>query len=533
MSKLLNYRKPVILLSQAALITLTYICSFLLRFDFRLGTAERFLIVQTVLLVLAVKLLVFYCFGLLRGWWRYVGLSDALDISKASVISFACLYLGIKLLIDLAGYPRSVLIIDMALTVLVVGGTRFLVRAYTEGLQHSADERSVLVVGAGRAGSTIVREMKRNPQLGMRPIGFVDDDPSKHGIRIHGVRVLGSTDRISEVIRQNEVQSVLIAIPSAHGNQIERIVSKCQQCRVDFKILPPISRHINGNSGRISAVRNLRLEDLLGREPVHVDFAGIRSQLEDKVLLITGAGGSIGSELSRQVANFQPRSVVLLERSENCLFQLGMELSANLPQQHFIPVIALFDDVQLVVDLEARWNVFHERVVGFGQCHRVAHVRRMGQEAAAKDLRQVRVIEHRVARVDSKPAAALLQVALKSVAVFLGDGDLGGVAHQQVCLSFDELSGIVVVVDVGANVACLVQCVEERAASEIEVVVAGGAAADQRGKQRLGDHGRGRRGRDSNPRGASTAPTRLAGGRTRPLCDPPKLRIFLETSNGV
>jgi FlaA1/EpsC-like NDP-sugar epimerase len=349
-------------LSQAALITLIYICSFLLRFEFRLEIPERLLIAQTLLLVLAVKLLVFYLFGLLRGWWRYVGLSDALDISKASLISSGCLYLAIKLLIDFDGYPRSVLIIDMALTVLVVGGTRFLVRAYTEGLQHNADERSVLVVGAGRAGSTIVREMKRNPQLGMLPIGFVDDDPSKHGIRIHGVRVLGSTDQISEIIRRNEVQNVLIAIPSARGNQIERIVSKCQQCRVDFKILPPISRHINGNSARISAVRDLCLEDLLGREAVHTDLASIRNELEGRVLLITGAGGSIGSELSRQVANFQPRSVILLERSENALFQLGMELSANLPQQHFVPVIADIQDVATLRDIFALHRpdiVFH------------------------------------------------------------------------------------------------------------------------------------------------------------------------------
>jgi FlaA1/EpsC-like NDP-sugar epimerase len=361
-NKLLDYRKPLILLSQATFITLTYVCSFLLRFDLRLGADEKYLVAYTLPLVLATKLLIFYGFGLLRGWWRYVGMSDALDITKASVVSFSCLYVAIKIVIDVSGYPRSVLIIDMALTVLIVGGTRFLVRAYTEGLQQSVEERSVLVVGAGRAGSTIVREMKRNPQLGMRPIGFLDDDASKHGIRIHGVRVLGSTDRISEIIRQNTIQSVLIAIPSARGSQIERIVNKCQQCRVDFKILPPISRHINGNSARIAALRDLRLEDLLGREPVQIDLATIRNQLEGRVLLITGAGGSIGSELSRQVANFQPRSIILLERSENCLFRLEMELSANLPHQHFIPLIADIQDVASLRDIFALHRpeiVFH------------------------------------------------------------------------------------------------------------------------------------------------------------------------------
>jgi len=360
--RLLNYRKPLILLSQAALITLSYLASFLLRFDFRLEMADRVLILQTLPMVLAIKLLVFYLFGLLRGWWRYVGLSDALDIGKASLVSSATLYVLFKLALDVDGYPRSVLIIDLALTMLLVAGCRFTVRAYTEGLQHSVDERNVLIVGAGRAGSTIAREMRRNPELGMHPIGFVDDDHTKHGIRIHGCKVLGSTERISSIIRLNKVQSVLIAIPSARGAQIEQIVSRCRQCRVDFKILPPISRHINGSSAKISAVRDLRLEDLLGREPVHIDLASIRNELEGKVVLITGAGGSIGAELSRQVANFQPSKVILLERSENALFQLGLELSSNLPQQHFVPVIADIQDVTTMRDIFALHRpemVFH------------------------------------------------------------------------------------------------------------------------------------------------------------------------------
>jgi FlaA1/EpsC-like NDP-sugar epimerase len=328
-------------------------CGFLLRFDFHLEPQERLLLFQTLPLVILVKLAVFYAFGLLRGWWRYVGLSDALDIAKASFVSSAALYFLLKLALDFNGYPRSVLIIDMAFTVLVIGGSRFAVRAYTEGLQHNTDERNVLIVGAGRAGTTIAREMKRNPQLGMRPIGFVDDDASKHGVRINGLKVIGSTDRISAIIRSRKIQCVLIAIPSAAGKQIEQIVGKCRQCRVDFKILPPISRHINGTTSSIAEVRSLRLEDLLGREPVHTDLESIRNELEGKVLLITGAGGSIGSELSRQVANFNPRTVLLLERSENCLFKLGLELTANLPHQHFIPVVGDIQDVASLRDVFA------------------------------------------------------------------------------------------------------------------------------------------------------------------------------------
>jgi FlaA1/EpsC-like NDP-sugar epimerase len=251
----------------------------------------------------------------------------------------------IELVLNVDGYPRSVLAIDLILTVLFVGGTRFAVRAYTEGAQRGTAELNTLIVGAGRAGSTIARELKRNSQLNLKPVGFIDDDPSKHGIRIHGLTVLGPSDCMSEILRRLRIRCVLIAIPSASGSQIEQIIAKCRQCKVDFKILPPFSRHISGGRSSIANLRNARLEDLLGRQPVQIDLASIRNQLEGKVLLITGAGGSIGSELSRQVCDFAPREVILVDRSENALFQLGLDLSTSRPQQHFAPVIADIQDV--------------------------------------------------------------------------------------------------------------------------------------------------------------------------------------------
>jgi FlaA1/EpsC-like NDP-sugar epimerase len=219
-----------------------------------------------------------------------------------------------------------------------------------------------LIVGAGRAGSTIAHELKRNSQLNLKPIGFVDDDPSKHGIRIHGLRVLGSCDCMSEILRQMKIRCVLIAIPSASGSQIEQIIAKCRQCKVDFKILPPFGRNINSGRSTIANLRDARLEDLLGRQPVQIDLASIRNQLEGRVLLITGAGGSIGSELSRQVCEFAPREVVLVDRSENALFQLGLDLSTNRPQQHFVPVIADIQDVGAMREIFALHRpdiVFH------------------------------------------------------------------------------------------------------------------------------------------------------------------------------
>jgi FlaA1/EpsC-like NDP-sugar epimerase len=264
--------------------------------------------------------------------------------------------------LNVDGYPRSVLAINLALTVLLVGGSRFAVRAYTEGAQRGAAELNTLIVGAGRAGSNIARELKHDSQLNLKPVGFIDDDPSKHGIRIHGLTVLGSSHRISEILRQLRIRCVLIAIPSASGSQIEQIIAKCRQCKVDFKILPSFSRHINGGRSSIANLRDARLEDLLGRQPVQIDLASIRQQLEGGVLLITGAGGSIGSELSRQVCDFAPREVVLVDRSENALFQLGLDLSTNRPQQHFVPVIADIQDVSAMREIFALHRpdiVFH------------------------------------------------------------------------------------------------------------------------------------------------------------------------------
>jgi FlaA1/EpsC-like NDP-sugar epimerase len=341
---------------------MSYYGSFLLRFDFHPDVSYQSMFVRTLPLVVAVELLVFYAFGLLCGWWRYAGMSDALDICEASFTGAVVLYLVIELVLNVDGYPRSVLAINLILTVLLVGGTRFAVRAYTEGAQRGAAELNTLIVGAGRAGSTIARELKRNSQLNLKPVGFVDDDPSKHGIRIQGLRVLGSSDRMSEILRRMSIRCVLIAIPSASGSQVEQIIARCRQCKVDFKILPSFSRHISGGRSSIANIRNARLEDLLGRQPVQIDLASIRNQLEGKVLLITGAGGSIGSELSRQVCDFAPREVIMVDRSENCLFQLGLDLSTNRPQQHFVPVIADIQDVGAMREIFALHRpdiVFH------------------------------------------------------------------------------------------------------------------------------------------------------------------------------
>lgn len=356
-----SYRKLLILVSQVALIAIAYYSAFLLRFDFNLDRPARLIFWKTVAMVVIAKLPFFYVFGLLRGWWRYVGVSDLLDLSKATVASSIVLIGIVQAGAWPDGYPRSVLLLDLALTILLIGGARFAVRIYTEGVQQYSAQKNTLIVGAGQAGSAIVRELQRNPHLDYKPVGFLDDDSSKKGIKIHGIKVLGSTDALDRLIERHSVSCVLIAIPSASGEQIQHIIGKCRECRVDFKILPQVGDRIN-RPLLVNQLRNVRVEDLLGRKPVHLDVEAIRKEFQGNSVLISGAAGSIGSELVRQVARFGPREVILFDRSENDLFKLGMELSTQAPELNFVSVVGDILDVgrlREVFALHRPHAVFH------------------------------------------------------------------------------------------------------------------------------------------------------------------------------
>ena len=361
MHEVLPYRKLLILVSQGILLVSVYYAAFQLRFDFNPDGAARRWLWETVAIVLMVKLPLFYAFGLMRGWWRYVGMSDLWDLSRASASSSLVLLGFVQIGIWPAGFPRSVLLLDLALTILATGAARFAVRAYREGVQHYSAQKNTLVVGAGEAGSVIAGELQRNPRLDYKPVGFLDDNLSKRGIRIHGIKVLGSTDAMSTLIERHSVSCVLIAIPSATSEQLQRIIRKCEECRVDFKILPSVSDRIS-RPLLVTQLRNARVEDLLGRKPVRLDDEAIRKEFQDKTVFITGAAGSIGSELVRQVARFGPREVILFDRSENDLITLGMELSDLLPKLSYVQVVGDILDVGLLREVFARYRphaVFH------------------------------------------------------------------------------------------------------------------------------------------------------------------------------
>ena len=354
-------RKLLIVMSQVALIAFAYYASFQLRFEFNPPKDAKQLFAHSLLIVLTVKLLAFYYFGLVRGWWRYVGISDLLDITKAAFTSSAVLSILLLVGFRSNGFPRSIIGIDCLLTILVVGGARFALRAYTEAVERHAGEKNTLVVGAGPEGASLVRDLRQNANGGCNPVAIVDDEVSKIGIKIHGVKVVGTTNSLADVIARYDIKCVLIALPSPNNKLVQRVVENCRSSQVEFKILPTLGNRINGHNV-LGLLRDISAEDLLGRPPVSLDIQAIRNKLQDKVVLITGSAGSIGSELARQVASFRPTRLILLDRSENDQFKLAMEFSRKFPEVEHVIVVGDILDVGLLRDLFAfhrPHSVFH------------------------------------------------------------------------------------------------------------------------------------------------------------------------------
>ena len=362
-SWIVKYRKILILLSQTALLAFTYYLSFLLRFDFVLSEHFQSVFLWTLPLVLIIKFLAFYYFRLFRGWWRYVGMSDLLDIIKAAFISAVLLSGAIYLQngLSFVGYPRSVFIIDLMLTIGVIGGMRFAVRAYTESARQHTAEVNALIIGAGREGGVIARELQLNEKLGYNLVGFVDDDPAKKGERIHGIKVLGKTGDLPWIIGKHDVSQILIAIPTATGKQMQKIINLCVESRVEFKTLPALGDIINGRVS-LGLMRRVKLDDLLAREPVHLDLSNIRRKFQQRAALITGAAGSIGSELARQICGFNPGKLILFDRSENDLHQIELELRENFPAGEYLPVVGDIRDTGRlceIMTMHRPTTVFH------------------------------------------------------------------------------------------------------------------------------------------------------------------------------
>lgn len=375
---LLQYRRVLIVLVHIVLFAMSLLMAFGLSFNFQ-NSSDWFheLFVRMLPAVLLIKLLVFWGFGLYHGWWRYVSLQDLIQITKASHVS-TFLFVGGYFV---AGYvvprfnpsfndvfpydrfPQVIFLLDWACTIALVCGVRVAVRLYHEEFRQLTSGRliRVLILGAGDVGEMALREIHRMNVEQYEVIGLLDDDPTKHGATILGYKVLGDPERIKDLCEKYQIDEVLIALPSVSPKEIRRIVERCQGTNVRFRTVPPLKDLISGRV-RVSNMREVDINDLLGREPAKLDTAAIRAYIQGKVVVITGAGGSIGSEMCRQIAPFDPARLVLIEQAENPLFHIERELRKAFPELNIATYICDITDRERVERLFAQEHpaaVFH------------------------------------------------------------------------------------------------------------------------------------------------------------------------------
>lgn len=364
---LLTYRRPLVVAAHVVIWVAAYFGAFLLRFDMDVPSA--YLGVQFAVLVvplLALRILAYARLGLFQGMWRYTGQRDLVDLAKATALSSA-IYALLILFLGVRTFPRSVLLIEFMLTIALVGGVRFANRTYAQATRriHVAPERRMVIVGAGDAGEMLLREILRSMAQRIEAVGFLDDDPRKLGMQIHGVPVLGSVAEARSIIEEHQVTEVVIAMPSATGQAMRHIVDSVRAAGVTVRTVPGMDHLIDGRV-TVNQLRHVEIEDLLGRDPVQLDMRRIGDMIRNEIVLVTGAGGSIGSELCRQVCRFQPRAIVLVEQAENALYEIHRELSNRHPGLDILPRIAD------ICDRDRIDEVFREFVPGV-VIHAAAH----------------------------------------------------------------------------------------------------------------------------------------------------------------
>jgi FlaA1/EpsC-like NDP-sugar epimerase len=353
-------------------------CAAVLSFVLRLDAKGMQPYVPTMLLYVAagvpLKLALFRWLGLYRRFWRYASVDELLLIAIAvglSTLLIAALLLGLALPLQWVHCPRSIPFIDGLLTLMAVAGPRFAVRLTEQrrGRQQGRQEgpqKRVLVMGAGSAGSLIVKEMRSNPSLGLEPVGFVDDDQNKQGVRIHGVPVLGSREQIPELVKKHGAGEVIIAMPAAPGPAIRQILDVCSRAGIAARTIPGLYDILSGQVS-ISQIRKVDIEDLLRREPVRTDTSTVEQMLRGCRVLVTGAGGSIGSELCRQIARCGPEALLLVGHGEHSIFGIANELRRTWPTLALEQVIA---DVRHPDRLEQVFRLYRPETVYHAAAHK-------------------------------------------------------------------------------------------------------------------------------------------------------------------
>jgi FlaA1/EpsC-like NDP-sugar epimerase len=356
----IEFRRPLIVAFHIALIVLANYLAFWIRFD-GVITAEAWSVFKEMIpWLVVIRGLTFVPFQLYKGLWRYTGIWDLRNVIAGVTVSTVVFYILVHWVFGRRAYPLSIFIIDTMLLIFFIGGSRLARRLY-HAVRRVSHGKQVLIYGAGDAGEMIVRAIRNNGSIyDYRPIGFIDDDPRKIGRWIHGVPVLGQRDKMPEVLQNYPVDELLLAIPSASPSLVRQILTVLEPFKVAIKTVPTLEK-LNGKVG-LNQIQNLSVEDLLERLPVGLDVGPVQDLVKGKRILITGAGGSIGSELSRQIARYGPAQLILLDKSEGALYDIDIELQRSFPNLNRSVVLADIKNVnplEQVFIREAPQIIFH------------------------------------------------------------------------------------------------------------------------------------------------------------------------------
>jgi FlaA1/EpsC-like NDP-sugar epimerase len=354
--RLTLYNTWILRAVQLATFVFGAISAFLLRFDFSIPPEYREHLWFGLGLLAVAKVVVFQLLGLDRGWWRYVSVPDLLRVGAGNLLgsTLACAAI---LLFGPAGFPRSLYILDLLLCSILTAGVRLAVRVVFELSRHPSGgaRKRTLIYGAGSAGMILLHEIHQSPALAYQLVGFIDDAPEKRARMIQRAKVLGNGQDLPRIVREQRIEMILIAVPRATGPQMTAILQHCHNAGVPYKTIPGLAEVIE-SAGLVSQIRDVAVEDLLGRNPIQLDESGIRDRIENKVVVVTGAAGSIGSELCRQIARFRPAAIVAYECAETALFYLEREMREHFPGIPFHPEIGDIRDRQRLHEVFAQYR---------------------------------------------------------------------------------------------------------------------------------------------------------------------------------
>ena len=357
------HRRGVVLLIHLTVTALAFLAAFAVRFEFSVPQDQLHIFWTSLPYLVVLRLLVFEGLRLHGGYWRHFDLPDLVQLTLAVSLGSALLIatrLGVS---SVREVPRSVLLLDWLITIFLLGGVRFGVRYLRETRLPltRARRKRALIIGAGEAGERFLRQVLHEQESTMHFVGLIDDDPDKRGRTLHGLRILGTTSELADLVVAHEVALVVIAIPSATGPQTAAIVERCRESGTEFKILPSLQDLLTGRA-RIGHLRDVQIEDLLGREPVQLDLAHVQRDIAGKSILVTGGAGSIGSELARQIASYRPARLILLERAESPLYFTHLELAGVNPNVEVVPVMASVTNAERLEETFEKYRpdyVFH------------------------------------------------------------------------------------------------------------------------------------------------------------------------------